>query len=240
MSNRDDAAGLLRAILAQPDDDLLRLHYADVMEMLGESERAAFIRCQIELARMEVRRTSPQPLPTFGISFHKELDALRCRERELLERRYGDPNGWYPSIPNRAWRLDSDPLCRDDPAFLGMTFTRGFVSAVTLSWADWHTHAAAIRAATALSTVALTTLPTLGRYTDGLYRIEGIDRSWTEADMRAYGRLNDGPQDLWLPRRLLEDVYRGIRFKLNLADGNEGVVNQSRQRTDDIIGAGPR
>jgi uncharacterized protein (TIGR02996 family) len=43
---------LFQAILADPDDDALRLVYADSLEERGEPERAAFIRVQVELARL--------------------------------------------------------------------------------------------------------------------------------------------------------------------------------------------
>src|SRR6476620_2551512 len=44
----DDA--FLRAIIANPDDDLPRLVYADWLDEHGEPERAEFIRVQCELA----------------------------------------------------------------------------------------------------------------------------------------------------------------------------------------------
>jgi uncharacterized protein (TIGR02996 family) len=43
---------LLRAILASPDDDALRLVYADWLEEHGEAEYARFIRSQVETARV--------------------------------------------------------------------------------------------------------------------------------------------------------------------------------------------
>jgi uncharacterized protein (TIGR02996 family) len=46
-----DDPGLLQAILDDPEDDGLRLVYADWLEEHGEPERAEFIRVQIELAR---------------------------------------------------------------------------------------------------------------------------------------------------------------------------------------------
>jgi uncharacterized protein (TIGR02996 family) len=42
---------LLAAIIANPDDDTVRLVYADFLEENGEGERAEFIRLQVELAR---------------------------------------------------------------------------------------------------------------------------------------------------------------------------------------------
>ncbi|HJZ56562.1 MAG TPA: TIGR02996 domain-containing protein, partial [Gemmataceae bacterium] len=47
-----DLDALFRAILEHPDDDTPRLIYADALEDVGESRRAAFIRAQVELARL--------------------------------------------------------------------------------------------------------------------------------------------------------------------------------------------
>ena len=44
--------GFLQAVLADPDDDVVRLVYADWLEEHGEPDRAEFIRVQIELARI--------------------------------------------------------------------------------------------------------------------------------------------------------------------------------------------
>ncbi len=46
------AAGLLRDIIEHPDDDTPRLVYADWLEEHDQSERAAFIRLQLERARL--------------------------------------------------------------------------------------------------------------------------------------------------------------------------------------------
>lgn len=51
----DTAASLLRAILDDPDDDVVRLVYADHLEDQGETERAEFIRVQILLAQLSFR-----------------------------------------------------------------------------------------------------------------------------------------------------------------------------------------
>jgi uncharacterized protein (TIGR02996 family) len=47
-----DREALYRAILANPDDDTLRLIYADALEEEGDARRAAFIRAQVQLARV--------------------------------------------------------------------------------------------------------------------------------------------------------------------------------------------
>ena len=47
----DDEAALLNAIYADPNDDLVRLVYADWLDEHDRPERAEFIRAQIELAQ---------------------------------------------------------------------------------------------------------------------------------------------------------------------------------------------
>ena len=61
---------LLAAINAKPDDDTVRVVYADFLEENGESERAEFIRLQVELAR--------------GVKKASERQALERRQRGLL------------------------------------------------------------------------------------------------------------------------------------------------------------
>jgi len=134
----DDTKGLLlRAVLAAPDDDAPRLVFADWLDEVGETERAEFIRIQVE---MEGR-----PRPAFGRN-RKLYDALRRREREL----YGEPGGvcrrcaWHAPIPHGgwAWRL-----------------RRGFVEVLTCTAADWLSHADAILVQQPIREVRLTTWP---------------------------------------------------------------------------------
>jgi uncharacterized protein (TIGR02996 family) len=77
----DDA--FLADIVANPDDDAPRLVYADWLDDHGQPDRAAFVRVQIELARLrpDTRR-----------------EDLEARERELLERHEGE---WVGRI--RDW-----------------------------------------------------------------------------------------------------------------------------------------
>jgi uncharacterized protein (TIGR02996 family) len=46
-----DLDALYRAILDRPDDDTPRLVYADALDDLGDADRAAFVRLQVEAAR---------------------------------------------------------------------------------------------------------------------------------------------------------------------------------------------
>jgi uncharacterized protein (TIGR02996 family) len=79
------ADALKLAIAADPDDDLPRLAYADWLEEQGDErdrQRAAFIRVQLQLARL------PSEAP--------ERQALRARERLLLE---AHGPGWLRELP---------------------------------------------------------------------------------------------------------------------------------------------
>jgi uncharacterized protein (TIGR02996 family) len=77
--------GFLEAILADPEDDALRLIYADWLDEHGDPERAEFIRVQIELARL------PPTDPC--------VSELRAREGRLFipnRQRWGFPGKHRP------------------------------------------------------------------------------------------------------------------------------------------------
>jgi uncharacterized protein (TIGR02996 family) len=77
-----DADALFRSILAYPDDDAPRLIYADWLDEHGDPDRAAFIRAQVELARMR-----PD---------HPKRDALVQIERTLLGKHAEAWSSWVP------------------------------------------------------------------------------------------------------------------------------------------------
>jgi uncharacterized protein (TIGR02996 family) len=156
-----DHAPFLHAICARPEDDGPRLIYADWLDENGECERAEFIRVQCELARgrkfvpqdalVEIAESgrlysgsAQKMLRELSDKYDAETDQLRRRERELLPRQPGsvilhDGNG--NSIAT-GWPVE---------------FHRGFVEEITCSWSDWQRHADAIRAATPIRKVKLTT-----------------------------------------------------------------------------------
>jgi uncharacterized protein (TIGR02996 family) len=91
MSDRD---GFFKAILAHPQDDGLRLVYADWLEEHGgpaDAARAEFIRTQVELSRL------PDDDPRRPALEDREHELLAARERRWL----GD---WPQSIPQ--WRFE--------------------------------------------------------------------------------------------------------------------------------------
>src|ERR1700684_315200 len=57
-----DEQALLTAIAANPEDDTVRLVYADYVEECGDPDRAEFIRNQVELARMNLNDPARRPL----------------------------------------------------------------------------------------------------------------------------------------------------------------------------------
>ncbi len=88
-----DADALLRAICATPDADLPRLAFADYLDENGDPERAAFIRAQVEVAR----------LPDW------EPFAVWCRLRKP-EWTHGRP--WIsllPALPS-GWSVEWDEI----------------------------------------------------------------------------------------------------------------------------------
>lgn len=100
-----EAETFLTAIIAQPDDDTVRLVYADwLTEYGGDPDRGEFIRTQIELAR-----TPPDCDAT-----NRRRAVLFGREAELLKKH------------KKTWLAPFVPYARES------SFERGFVQAVEL------------------------------------------------------------------------------------------------------------
>jgi uncharacterized protein (TIGR02996 family) len=77
-----EAQALLAAVLAEPDDDAPRLIYADWLDERGHPERAAFIRLQVEQARLS--KHDPR------------ADVLAFRAARLFDRHGAD---WVAELP---------------------------------------------------------------------------------------------------------------------------------------------
>ena len=77
-----DREALYRAILADPDDNTLRLIYADALEEESDTRRAAFVRTQVELANLPeydpgwIRTRYHNREKMFGTRWIAELPAL--------------------------------------------------------------------------------------------------------------------------------------------------------------------
>lgn len=163
-----DGDALLAAILANPEEDVARLVYADWLDENGQPERAEFIRVQCELSR-QVRHGvdvawHAQSLANLGcypadepaILKWERLAALCLRETDLLNQIANSSPGLseWTSVtvrevagnmtPNRPW------------AFLD----RGFVEHVTCTAAQWLKYGYEIAATHPVKQATLTTLPT--------------------------------------------------------------------------------
>ena len=137
MTDRD---GFLAAIIAQPDDDVPRLVYADWLDEHGDPERAELIRVQCELERLPEPEIKTMGVPRDDPRWHRDgfcpkcpcrYHALRRRERELLKAKHPIETGWTNQV---VWGRSVDhiatvPYC--------VEFHRGFVEVITCSWEDW-------------------------------------------------------------------------------------------------------
>lgn len=143
-----EQSGLLRAILENPQEDSLRLIYADWLEERGHGERANFIRLQMKIASYgehyelgydydmiyslseeDVSRIiSYADLPGKETPTHETLEytKLKEQERKILERYEQD---WTPSFLS-PFLVAADCL----------RWRRGFVDQITLSVADFFQH----------------------------------------------------------------------------------------------------
>lgn len=127
---------LHRAILENPDEDDVRLRYADLLQEEGEGDRAEFVRVQCELASRDGCRNCSR-LTVAARAFNMSAPVrycpkcvhLRRRERELFHLLD------FPILghdkPLHALRLTPDELDRCELLRKGLV-SRGFVSEVRL------------------------------------------------------------------------------------------------------------
>lgn len=130
-----DDLHFLQAILEDPNDDFIRLSFADWLEergQPGDGERAEFIRVQCELARIKKYIDDMKGLVG---SIAAKANRLHRRERELLGENI---SVWLNSLPDgfRCANVENRPT--SSPVAL---FRRGFVAAITCTAADWLKHA---------------------------------------------------------------------------------------------------
>lgn len=137
-----DLDALLKAILANPEDDTVRLVYADALEENGQAERAEFIRLQIKLAAgcPVCDGTGRNVMSPCNCSL------LRTREQELIMAT--SPGGEF-----RNWVTWFEPFRRDCVpdtnggevgSHYGWRYSRGFVDSIRMSAELWVAHADAI------------------------------------------------------------------------------------------------
>ncbi len=160
-----DWPAFVAAIVADPDDDTVRLVAADFLEENGKADRAAFIRVQCAIARLEAS----------GLGKSLEVDDLRKRERAYL-----GPLSVYPLL----WAAEECPELLHRPqtgrtssplanlhveGAERLTWRRGFVEAVTCPTAEWLRHGVSVRKRQPVREVWLTECNSLER--DACYAV---------------------------------------------------------------------
>ena len=142
------------AIIADPDDDLPRLAFADLLEERGDDARAEFIRTQIEYAalRSDECACGFVPMPACDVC------RLKARELELWERKGGAGEWLIPAAGFPLGYSDLVPqnnLCssRTAPA---MVWRRGFPDEFRCPTADWREHGPRLVREHPIRTVRLT------------------------------------------------------------------------------------
>lgn len=169
---------LLAAVLANPDDDLPRLVYADWLEEHGEPERAEFIRVQVELAR---RSGEVCVACDDGAECECDIRQLRRRERELIDAHGFD---WFQTtIPGIDLIPCLNPTMQPGGGMIPATIRRGFVDEIRCTLADWLSHGSAIVRKHPVSRVELSDCvptPVLGNE-DGVYWGEDVRSAFPDA-----------------------------------------------------------
>jgi uncharacterized protein (TIGR02996 family) len=154
----DTGQALLATILAKPDDDGVRLIYADYLEEVGQGERAEFIRVQCRIAATEkiiptLRRMRERVHHCVGDCVWV-CGAVR-RERELLCSNFDSWHNLPRDDHGRVWDMinfDDDP---EPERQLGALFRRGFVDEMLMPWRLWADRHTAICAVQPVQTVLL-------------------------------------------------------------------------------------
>jgi uncharacterized protein (TIGR02996 family) len=150
------------AIVAAPADDTPRLVFADWLDEHDRPERAEFVRAQCELAKMpepELKTVmlydDPHASYPGGVCYACrkaeprwcEYHTLQRRATELLDARRGE---WFPLGGVRPWSNAKDDVVwatgggHAGTFYAGGEVSRGFVSHLTCSAADWLRYADAL------------------------------------------------------------------------------------------------
>lgn len=162
-----DLNAILREIIQNPDDDFPRLCYADCFEEQGQGEYADFIRVQLELAKIVLRRsllingTTSDEVHKDNTTKHK---ALSQREQELLKNELTFLPADSPLL-TVGWQANSTWV----PSFEWQMW-RGFPEIIACTWEDWKTHANEIMTKQPVREVRLSTWP---RWIDVIRHPEG-------------------------------------------------------------------
>lgn len=181
MTCTDDGNALLRAVIADPTDDTVRLAYADWLQEQGDELRAEFIRTQCEIDKGEqfdqsgcdVCGNTPdlEGVIEHGRGCYSQHDDgggtshadYTPRYQSLLERELSlfvnHRDQWFPVPHGYGFNWDirlTSPFSDDRPAYV---VRRGFVKSVTCTANQWLDIANEVLARNPITDVTLTTTP---------------------------------------------------------------------------------
>ncbi|MDY3551826.1 TIGR02996 domain-containing protein [Gemmata sp. JC717] len=157
MNDRDT---LYRAVLENPDDDTLRLVYADALEEGGDSRRAAFVRAHVELARV----------PEY------EPEAVQAKYHN--QKKKADGGRWITELPPLPEGLSwaRDPFRRGLPGAIQSRDGATFVAHADDLFARYPIESLELRGPRAPDMAALAACGWLSRLRS-LSLVEGVGRS---------------------------------------------------------------
>ncbi|MDY3560197.1 TIGR02996 domain-containing protein [Gemmata sp. JC673] len=157
MNDRDT---LYRAVLENPDDDTLRLVYADALEEGGDSRRAAFVRAHVELARV----------PEY------EPEAVQAKYHN--QKKKADGGRWITELPPLPEGLSwaRDPFRRGLPGAIQSRDGATFVAHADDLFAQYPIESLELRGPRAPDMAALAACGWLSRLRS-LSLVEGVGRS---------------------------------------------------------------
>lgn len=226
-----DLDALLAAVIDQPDDDTVRLAYADALEERAgrwDAARAAFIRVQIETTRIEATEACDREDEPHGCAPFKpngkcarcrKLVPLRAREYEL--RGDGTPVPWLDPLHHMR---DAEPVpggYRGQSIFDKIVFRRGFVESLYCASDDWLRDGDDIRRKHPVTEVTLTTVPHLNGgppwHLDGDKKRVEFNSSQVENEIYNETLLHGGVRQ-WngdRQRAVLRLRWRGVSFKFD-------------------------
>ena len=152
-----DWPAFLSAIIADPADDTVRLAAADFLEENGDPDRAAFIRIQIDLARLVADGERKN---------QDAIDRLRLKEREFLGPLSLNVKLWAAEACPELVTMTVGDGVGIDVAVTGserLAWGRGFVEGVTCPAELWARHGSAVRRRQPIRRVILTGCDRVGR-----------------------------------------------------------------------------
>lgn len=144
------------------------------------------------------------------------VEVLRARERELITYKNMFECGLMDGRPVAAVAYDQIPTIEECRGVATGFVCRGFIEHLICSWSAWAAHADAIRRATPLRTVRLTTPPEIGRAAPGFGGPDGRHLVFMLADMAVEvppSRLGPGRTPEWMAS-VLALRWPGITFTL--------------------------